>query len=84
MEHTTLKRANLDECADNGNVELDKYNHYSLKIYFRTYLGNRDLAEHLMGHTDIANQYCNKQEHEITYKTTSHTQKISTSTETKT
>lgn len=61
-----LKKAELDETSSNGNgTERHKFNHYSLRYFFRSYLGNKDLAEHLMGHTDIANLYNNKQEHEI-------------------
>jgi integrase len=60
-----LEKSELDESSKNGNVKRHKFNQYSLKYYFRTYLGNPDLAEHLMGHTDISNLYCNKQEHEI-------------------
>ena len=63
--NTLLEKSDLNESANNGNTKRHKYNQYSLKYYFRTYLGNPDLAEHLMGHTDISNLYCNKQEHEI-------------------
>jgi integrase len=60
-----LDKSDLNEFSTNGNAKRHKFNQYSLKYYFRTYLGNPDLAEHLMGHTDISNLYCNKQEHEI-------------------
>jgi len=60
-----LKKADLNETTKNNDIIRHKYNHYSLRHYFRTYLSNRDLAEHLMGHTDISNLYNNKQEGEV-------------------
>ncbi|VVB61775.1 Tyrosine recombinase XerD [uncultured archaeon] len=69
-----LKKANLDENTKREiidkhskkiSIQRYKFNHYSLRHYFRVYLGNRDLAEKLMGHTDIRNLYNTKQEQEI-------------------
>lgn len=40
------------------------YDLHKLRYYFRTYLGKSDLAEFLMGHTDMNNYYYGKQEEE--------------------
>lgn len=60
-----LKNSNLNEINDNGKQKRHIFNLYTLRAYFRTYLNNSDLAEHLIGHKDISNQYYNKQEEEI-------------------
>ena len=62
---TLLQKAGLDEHTTKGDLKRYRFNQYMLRHYFRTYLGNSDLAEHLMGHTDISNMYYSKQIHEI-------------------
>lgn len=60
-----LKHSELHETRKNGTQKRHIFNFYTLKYYFRSYLGNPDLAEHLIGHIDMSNQYSNKQDEEI-------------------
>jgi len=60
-----LNKTGFNEFCKNGNKKRHTFNLYSLRYFFRTYLENPDLAEYLLGHTNISNKYFNKQEHEI-------------------
>lgn len=61
-----LELSGLNEQITNNNGKKQYLFHlYTLKEYFRSYLNNKDLAELLIGHTDMSNYYFNKQEEEI-------------------
>jgi len=61
-----LKDSNLNEQSTNQNGRKQFIFHlYTLKKFFRSYLDNRDLAEYLIGHTNISNLYYNKNIEEI-------------------
>lgn len=61
-----LEKSIQNEESINKNGRKQKLFHlYTLRKYFRTYLGKRDLAEYFMGHRNMSNQYWNKPEEEI-------------------
>jgi len=61
-----LEESHLNEQSTNQNGRKQYIFHlYTLKKFFRSYLNNRDLAEYLIGHTNISNLYYNKNLEEI-------------------
>lgn len=61
-----LKKSGLDEDDKNSKgSKLHIYHLNTIRKFFRSYLGNRDLAEYLMGHTNINNLYWNKPQEDI-------------------
>ena len=61
-----LKKAGLNEVITNAHGKKQHLYHlYTLRQFFRSYLNNKDLAELLIGHTDMSNYYFNKNEEDI-------------------
>jgi integrase len=60
-----LKEVGLDEYILINDKKYYRYRFYNLKSFFRSNLKNRDLAEYLMGHSNINNIYYKKPQNEI-------------------